>query len=645
MTKQRLYKPLYIVTATGVAVLLFSLHRITLAQLDWRFLLLAMTTIAIASRLSVKIPNVNGEVTVGDTLVFLTILLYDGEAAILLAAAEALSSSLRLSRKPRVFIFNAAQMACSTFITVWVLRFCFGSILELHRGGFSAKYVAAICIMALVQYLSNSGLVALYTACKTDQPVWITWRKYYLWTSITYLAGASVAGITVNFVGEVSLYAAIIVTPIIAIIYLTYQTYLKNVEASAEKAEQARCHVNELSTYIAEQGRIREQFSQVEKMSALGQLASGVAHDFNNTLAGILGRAELMLRRATDPDTRRGLEIIIQAASDGATTVKRIQDFARQRRDHDFVPVAVDQLLIDINDITRPRWKDRAQAGNVHINLSLQINSEASVMGDSSELREVLINMVFNAVDAMPEGGRLTLSAEERDKFVEISVRDTGIGMSPEVRSRVFDPFFTTKGTSGMGLGLAVCYGIIQRHQGTIEVESEPGRGSTFWIRLPMADVKAVGENDVATDTYLKLVTLPTSPRILVVDDEQSIRELLGNILEVEGFEVSLAANGSDALKLYDAETFDAVFTDLGMPGMSGWELARAIRERSGEVPLALITGWGEVVGSSEQEAAKVDWVVTKPFSLSRIVEIASEISLRCGFVETVGHSLESTGT
>src|SRR5205085_11849982 len=231
------------------------------------------------------------------------------------------------------------------------------------------------------------------------------WRNSYLWTSISYFAGASIASIAARLMSAVSVYALIMIVPIIAVIYFTYKTYLKNVETSVEKADQAKRHVEELSRYIEEQERIREQFGQIEKMSALGELASGVAHDFNNTLAGILGRAELMLRKVKEPDLRRGLEIIIKSAQDGAGTVKRIQDFARQRRDHDFESVAVDHLLIDVHEITRPRWKDRAQAKNVHINLSLQINTPGFIMGHASELREVLVNMVFNAVDAMPQGG------------------------------------------------------------------------------------------------------------------------------------------------------------------------------------------------------------------------------------------------
>ena len=271
---------------------------------------------------------------------------------------------------------------------------------------------------------------------------------------------------------------------------------MKNIKAAELQAEQARSHVEELNHYIKDQERIQEQFLQVEKLSALGQLASGVAHDFNNSLASILGRAELMMKHTDDPKMTRGLEIIAKSARDGAKTVRRIQDFARQRSGHDFELVDVDQALLDVSEITRPRWKDDAEAQNVHIRLDLENDSNAYVSGDVSELRDVLVNMVFNAVHAMPTGGHLTLSAEVVDDQVIVSVIDTGTGMTPEVRSRVFDPFFTTKGVEGMGLGLSVSYGVICRHQGTIEVESEVGHGTTFRIKLPAVAVDAHTKNN-----------------------------------------------------------------------------------------------------------------------------------------------------
>jgi signal transduction histidine kinase/CheY-like chemotaxis protein len=490
--------------------------------------------------------------------------------------------------------------------------------------------------MALIQYVANSGIVAICGALKAAQPVWLIWKKYYLWTSITYFAGASAAALIAELINQIGFYAFLITVPTIAIIFLTYRTYLKNIEASAAQAEQAEQHIEELSHYIAEQDRIREQFSQVEKLSALGELASGVAHDFNNTLAGILGRAQLLLRTNDPEKIKRGLNIIIKTAEDGAKTVKRIQDFARQRRDHDFEPVLVDQILLDVSEITRARWKDRAEAANIHISLDLQIRSQSKIMGDESELREVLVNMVFNAVDAMPQGGRLTLSAEDVDGSVVISVADTGMGMGPDVRSRIFDPFFTTKGKAGMGLGLAVSFGIIRRHEGTISVDSEPGQGTRFRITLPASQLD---EDSLLTEAAMDQTTVvePTSisarlsqtnqPSILVVDDEDCVRELLRELLESEGCRVYMAQGGREALALFEARKFDCVCTDVGMPGMSGWELAHAIRQRNETIPIAVITGWGEAVGSSEQKEAGVEWVITKPFSAERITELVEEIN------------------
>jgi signal transduction histidine kinase/ActR/RegA family two-component response regulator len=490
--------------------------------------------------------------------------------------------------------------------------------------------------------------VAARTALKANEPLWVTWRNKYLWTSITYFGGASAAGLTVKLAATAGFYALVAAAPIIAIIYLTYRTYLNNIEAmaaaakaeaaaearaeaAAEQAEQARRHVEELSHYISEQERIREQYAQIEKLSALGELASGVAHDFNNTLAGILGRAQLLLTTKDPERIEAGLKLIIKTAKDGAKTIKRIQDFARQRRDHDFQPVSVDQLLLDVREITRPRWKSRAESEGVHISLELQLGSdEARVMGDESELREVLVNLVFNAVDAMPQGGTLTLSTREAAGTVEIAVADTGTGMTEEVRSRVFDPFFTTKGKAGMGLGLAVSYGIVRRHEGSFEVESEMGKGTTFRIKLPAA-MTAARQEPAAEPPPIALVPQRTSgTRILVVDDEENVRGLLADILASEGYQVELASSGHEALdKFGDGRGFDALFTDLGMQGMSGWELAHAVRELDGKIPVAVVTGWGEAVGSSERLAAQVDWVIAKPFDTAQILTIAREVARR----------------
>lgn len=621
----------------GGAVYFLAAYWLDLRVLDLRFMFIAVLTLFLSSRIVIKIPQFSSHISVSDTFIFLTLLLYGGEAAILMAATEALLSSSRFCRKSILVPFNWGCAALSTCVTVYTLRFFFGDVAKLSASPLSAKFVSAMALMALIQYGANSGVVATCGALQARQPIWQTWKKHYLWTSITYFAGASAAAVIAKLIQQFGFYALVITIPIIAIVFFTYRTYLKNIEASVAQAEQAERHVAELSHYIAEQERIREQFSQIEKLSALGELASGVAHDFNNTLAGILGRAQL-IQRTNDPEKiSRGLNIIIKTAEDGAKTVKRIQDFARQRRDHDFEPVSIDQILLDVSEITRPRWKDRAEVANVQISLDLQIRSKAKVMGDESELREVLVNMVFNAVDAMPDGGQLTLGAFDIDDSVVIMIADTGSGMPADVKSRIFDPFFTTKGKAGMGLGLAVSFGIIRRHEGSVQVDSEVGVGTKFMISLPKAEVTEeanISEAELAkpqpTESRSTNITRTFSenqPKILVVDDEEPVRELLRDLLEHEGCRVYMAPGSREALGLFEVHQFDGIFTDVGMPGMSGWELSHAIRQRNKEIPIAVVTGWGEAVGSDEQKEAGVDWVIAKPFRAEKISEIAQEMN------------------
>src|SRR6185369_15366934 len=528
---------LWVVVVSGCVAFVYSAFQIDFRQFDAHFAVLLAMAFLLTSRITIPIPRFSSQISVSDTFVFLVLLLYGGPAAVVVGAFEAFLSSLRFSRRHVIVAFNFGSAASSILITSAVMRSIYGNVVHLRSNPLTATFVGAICTMALTHFAVNSGIVGIGGALKSDQPIWQTWRKHYLWSSLTYFAGACAAGVIAGLVYFIGVYAFVITLPIIATIFLTYRTYLKNVETSAAQAAQAEKHVKELSHYITEQERIREQFSQMEKLSALGELASGVAHDFNNTLSGILGGAQL-LQRTDDPEKiSRGLEIIIKTAEDGAKTVKRIQDFARQRRDHNFELVSIDQILMDASEITRPRWKNCAEASNIHITLQLHIESNAMVMGDDSELREVLVNMVFNAIDAMPEGGKLSLMTRVAGDSVIIKVVDTGVGMYPEVRSKIFDPFFTTKGKAGLGLGLAVSFGIIRRHGGNIEVESQYGKGTEFCITLPVAKIgqKTVPQVE-RVETVAPAVThseplLPATERprtrLLVVDDEDFVRDLL----------------------------------------------------------------------------------------------------------------------
>src|SRR5437773_600218 len=289
MNRQRFFKPfLVLVVAAGAGTMLLSLHRLPLQQLDWHFLLLLITMATVASRLSVPIPYVKGEVTVGDALIFLTMLIYGGEAALLMAAVDGLSSSLYVSKNLRVRLVNSSHMVFSTFLTVWTVRSFFGPVRELDRAGYSIVFLGGICVMALVQYVTNSGLVAIYTALKTDQPLFATWRKSYLWTSISYFAGASIASIAVHVLKGLSIYAILMITPIMAIIYITYKTYLRNVEASVAQAKEAERHAELLEE---SEERFRSAFDHASIGMALVS-DNGRWLQVNRSLCQLVGYSE-----------------------------------------------------------------------------------------------------------------------------------------------------------------------------------------------------------------------------------------------------------------------------------------------------------------------------------------------------------------
>jgi diguanylate cyclase (GGDEF)-like protein/PAS domain S-box-containing protein len=270
----------------GAGIALFSAYNLSFTQLDLRFFILSAITIGIGSRITIQIPRISGHISVSDTFVFLAILLFGGEAAVLLAAAESFCSSLRFSKLKITFLFNGAVMACSTFLTILTLRVAFGPVVNL-RGSYSAPFIIGICAMALVQYITNSGMVALGAALKTNQPLWFTWRKHFLWTSITYFAGASAAAIIAKLIDTVGFYAFIATTPIIAIVYFTYWTYLKNVEASKAQAEQAERHMAALRE---SEERFRSAFDHAAGMAIVA--SDGHWVKVNRSLCEIVGYTE-----------------------------------------------------------------------------------------------------------------------------------------------------------------------------------------------------------------------------------------------------------------------------------------------------------------------------------------------------------------
>jgi len=340
---------------------------------------------------------------------------------------------------------------------------------------------------------------------------------------------------------------------------------------------------------ITTEREIETQLHQSEKLTALGQLAGGIAHDFNNLLQAILGYAQLMKQNPSNADLiERSLTVVESAAMDGSETVRRIQQFARLRPDEQFVGVDINQIVQDAVAITRPRWEENIARDSRALELRLELQAGALIQGRPAALSEVLTNLILNAMDAMPEGGRLTIATRHTPgRDVQVTVADTGIGMPETIRQRIFEPFYSTKGEGGSGLGLSMAYSIVRRHGGEIHVDSEPGAGTTFALIFPIAHESATPE------------TPPPAPeghrqaRVLVVDDNAQVLATLAEMMRRVGHTVTPAITARAALQDYVNGRFDVVITNIGMAEMNGWDFAERLRALDPRVPLLFITGWG----------------------------------------------------
>jgi signal transduction histidine kinase/ActR/RegA family two-component response regulator len=400
----------------------------------------------------------------------------------------------------------------------------------------------------------------------------------------------------------------------------TLSSFVSQMSISIENAQL----FSDLKQTLQELRQAQDQIIQAEKLRAMGEMASGVAHDFNNVLAVVLGNIQLLLYQLdhlSPEEIREGLKIIEQSSKDGAETVRRIQEFTGVRRDKEFVSLSLNEIITEVVNITQPRWKDQTQKKGIQVGLAAQSGEIPLIMGSPSELREVLTNIIFNAVDAMPEGGKLTIATQpQAEGWVEVRIADTGIGMTEEVKKRIFDPFFTTKGVTNSGLGMSVSYGIIKRHGGEILIESELGKGTTFIIHLPTG----YGEEETAVKEVTPIKE-SRQARILVIDDEDSVRDILSRMLKTKGHQVVVASNGEEGIEQFRSQPFDLVFTDLGMPKISGWEVGKTIKGINPKIPIAMITGWGMELDREKMSESGIDLIVSKPFNFDQVIHLVSE--------------------
>jgi len=385
--------------------------------------------------------------------------------------------------------------------------------------------------------------------------------------------------------------------------------------------------ISQLNISLEQTRSAQEQMIRQEKIYSLGLMASGIAHDLNNTLGPVVGYADLLLNNEhlleDGEGLKRKLTIIRSAGKDAAEVIARMRQLYASHGSADQTDqVDLTSSIEQVVELTRPNWQSQAQTRGSNIEITLDYSQPLVVEAREHEVREVLLNLVVNAVDAMPSGGALTVSGRADDRYVEIVVADTGMGMSADVVERCLDMFYSTKGDNGTGLGLGVSNTIMKRHGGELLVESELGRGSTFTLRFPKStNLQGLQEiNESADSVPVK------SQRILVADDETIARDLLTECLTSDGHAVTVAENGRQAYDLFVDVEVDVVITDWAMPDLNGVQLARAIKRQNPEMPIILLTGFGNLMDPETEKPPEVDVLVGKPLSTDKIREALLQV-------------------
>jgi signal transduction histidine kinase/ActR/RegA family two-component response regulator len=637
---------MWTVIALGTGAIVFSAASLPLERLDLRFLLLGLL-VCVGSHGAVRIPRVSGRITVSDTLVFLTLLLYGGAAAVMLSALEGVYASLRISRKPLTILFNAAVLALSTFLTAAALRALFGTA-DLAGDDYTPSSLVAVFVMALVQYAANTGLIAVEKSLKLGERFWPTWKTYYLWTSVTYLAGASAAGVTARLVQSVGFYAVLTTLPIIAIIYFTYLTYLKNIEVSEAHVEELSRYLRELKMSEAEREKIllSEKAARAEAEAAnrlKDDFLSTLSHELRTPLTSIIGWTNLMRAGQVRGEVQaQALETIERNAKIQSRLIDDLLDLSRiisgklllETRE-----VNLDTVVSNSIEVVRPA----ANAKSIQLTYECEPGGK-TIVGDSARLQQVAWNLLSNAVKFTPEGGGVRVRLAGEGAGVKFSVSDTGRGIPAEFLPHVFDRFrqadsATTRTHGGLGLGLAIVRHLAELHGGTVHADSAgEGQGSTFSVTFPLAQTAAAPCACDQTDAAQKGTGLNRTDglagvRVLVVDDEQDTRRLISTVIAQTGAEVTSCASAGEALETLKTWRPHVLMSDIGMPGEDGYALIRQVRalppERGGRTPAAALTAYARDEDKGRALAAGYQLHIAKPFDPKELLAAVSDLQAR----------------
>lgn len=381
-------------------------------------------------------------------------------------------------------------------------------------------------------------------------------------------------------------------------------------EQNRKLDERVSERTRELEAALDELRETQRQAIRQERLQAFSDMAGGVVHDFNNALMILMSLADLLERKATpESEAVTHLATMQDVLKEAVQMIARLHYFCRPRHDDDlFMPTDLKKLVADAVLLARPKWNNGARAEGRQVTLSINIEKVEHFPCNASEMREAVFHLILNAVDAMPQGGTLSVSLKRVEGGIEIAIGDTGIGMTDEVRAHCTDPYYSTKPATGAGLGLAMVHGIVRRHAGTLDVTSEPGAGSVFRIFLPRDNAKAE-----AALTNQQPAARPL--RILLAEDDDRLRELMALQIESLGHCVEVAADGTEALEKFGGSKFDLILTDLSMPRLNGIALVEAARKRMAEIPIIMLTGFGAMLLPEGERPPGVNILLSKPIT------------------------------
>jgi CheY-like chemotaxis protein/nitrogen-specific signal transduction histidine kinase len=372
-----------------------------------------------------------------------------------------------------------------------------------------------------------------------------------------------------------------------------------------------------LQRFDRELAEAQEQLARTQKLGSLGEMTASFAHSFNDILTPIIGRTQLLGQRVSDPQLREWLATIERAALQGAETVRRIQEFMRLRREEPTVAV-------DLGVVVKQALRASAVRQHPEVRVKSELEDVPLIAGDPLGLREAVVHVLTNAVEASGDGDTVTVAVRAEDGEAVVSVTDTGAGMPPDVLSRVFEPFFTTK-PGATGLGLCLAHGTVARHGGQIEVDSVPRRGTTVRLRFPVESIPRA--RPLAAARRTAAVSGPA--RCLVVDDDPQVRDMIRDILSNVGHQVVLATDGADGVEKFKTDSFDLVISDLAMPKLNGLQLARVCKAMRPQVPVVMLTGWGVLLTEDELADHGVDEVLSKPVRMDQVLKTVQAVRER----------------